>query len=78
VSAVGRVEEWMNKLSKSTHYRRHQEALVLQQHIDFLRDGNSLQIYRPAFQNTKSNKEQDEIQGEEEEENMKKEEDPIL
>lgn len=56
----------MDKWSKWTHYLGHQEALVLQQQINFLRDGNALQIYRPAFQNTESNKEQDEIEGEEE------------
>jgi len=66
VSAVGTVEEWMNKWSKLTHYLRHQEALALRQQINFLRDGNALQIYRPAFQNTETNKEQDEIEGEEE------------
>lgn len=78
VSAAGSVEEWMNKWSKLTHYLRHQKAPVLQQQINFLRYGNALQIYRPAFQNTESNKEQEEIEGEEEEENKKEEEDPIL
>jgi len=45
--------------------------------MNFLRDGNALQMYRTACQNTESNKEQDETEGEEEE-NKKEEEDLTL
>jgi hypothetical protein len=54
---------------------RHQEALVLQQQINFFRDGKALQINGPAFQNTEFNKEEGEIW--EEEESNEEEEDPI-
>jgi hypothetical protein len=50
---------------------------VLQQQINFRRDGKAFQIYRTAFQNTESNNEHDEIEGEEGK-NKKKKEDPIL